>query len=83
MVLGTHYGLGNLECGLENLKVSLMFSLSYASYFAKVSLCLGLYMLCVNFEKSASCVVKKQKPPHKCLDCLKGVFRRKAQVGCG
>ena len=39
----TLYGLGNLECGLGNLKVSSAFSLLHASKFADVFMSLGIY----------------------------------------
>ena len=52
-------------------------------------MCLSLYMFYVNFENSATVVlkhvfhngIKEQKaPPHEMLDCLKSVVAKKAQV---
>ena len=53
VVLATICGVGNLECYLGNFKVWTTFSLPFAYYFAYVLLCLGLYMLDINFKDSA------------------------------
>ena len=81
----TNYGIGNLEFYLGNFKVWTTFSLPYAYYFIYVLLCLGLYMLDINFKDSAMYAsmrhqvsngskynfgLVKGRSPQKCLSWL-------------
>ena len=57
VVLATICGHGNLEeCDFGNFQMCSTFSLSHDSFFAEVYLCISLYMLYLNFEKSTTCV---------------------------
>jgi len=57
----------------------------YAFYFVKIILHLGLHTFYKNFEKVTIASMWRQttKGSKEFLGCLKGLFPRKPQVGCG
>ena len=82
--MATLCGLGDLECGLGNLKLLSIVSLLHASYLQNPCRSLvGTYCMQISrvVQHISQCGVKQQKATYEILDSVKGVITKKFQLG--